>query len=227
MREQGLIRPASSRSRVLPPQVFNDLQGEPARPGLPVNELVLVAARQQAGELFTARERAALVWAEVVTHIADTGAPDTDYQAASAEFNGKELPDLTLRDWADERLPRHTCCGRRCSTESLIVMAWLSLVITGFLEIAFAMGMKSSDGFTRLGPSVFTVAAGLASVVLLSYSLRTLPAGTGYAAWTGIGAAGTAVLGMVLLGDSTAPLRILCLALILARVIGLKVISGS
>jgi quaternary ammonium compound-resistance protein SugE len=78
-----------------------------------------------------------------------------------------------------------------------------------------------------LVPSLFTVATGLSSVVLLSLSLRTLPVGSAYAVWTGIGAAGTAILGMVVLGDSTAPLRILCIVLILAGVIGLKLVSGN
>jgi len=76
-------------------------------------------------------------------------------------------------------------------------------------------------------PALFTVATGLSSLFLLSLSLRTLPVGTAYAVWTGIGAAGTAILGMAVLGDSAAPLRILCLTLILAGVIGLKLVSGN
>jgi quaternary ammonium compound-resistance protein SugE len=106
-------------------------------------------------------------------------------------------------------------------------MAWLLLGIAGIFEIAFAFGMKWSEGFTRLMPALFTVATGLSSVFLLSFSLRTLPVGTAYAVWTGIGAAGTAILGMVLLGDSTAPMRVFCIALILAGVIGLKLVSGN
>jgi quaternary ammonium compound-resistance protein SugE len=106
-------------------------------------------------------------------------------------------------------------------------MAWAALGIAGLFEIAFAFGMKWSEGFTRLLPAIFTVVTGLLSVVLLSYSLRMLPVGTAYAVWTGIGAAGTAVLGMLLLGDSSAPLRMLCIILILAGVIGLRVTSGS
>jgi quaternary ammonium compound-resistance protein SugE len=105
-------------------------------------------------------------------------------------------------------------------------MAWVLLVIAGLLEIAFAFGMKSSEGFTRLVPSMFTVATGLSSVVLLSCSLRSLPIGTGYAVWTGIGTAGAAIVGMAVLGDSAAPMRILCIAVILAGVIGLKLVSG-
>jgi quaternary ammonium compound-resistance protein SugE len=106
-------------------------------------------------------------------------------------------------------------------------MAWTLLGIAGILEIAFAIGMKWSEGFTRLIPGLFTLATGLSSVFLLSLSLRTLPVGTGYAVWTGIGAAGTAILGVAVLGDSAAPLRLLCIALILAGVIGLRLISGN
>ncbi|SDW45548.1 quaternary ammonium compound-resistance protein SugE [Variovorax sp. YR634] len=106
-------------------------------------------------------------------------------------------------------------------------MAWALLGVAGVLEIVFAFAMKSSEGFTRLVPALFTVAAGLSSVVLLSLSLRTLPMGTGYAVWTGIGAAGTAIVGMVVLGDSAAPMRLLCIALILTGVIGLKLVTTS
>jgi quaternary ammonium compound-resistance protein SugE len=106
-------------------------------------------------------------------------------------------------------------------------MAWTLLSIAGFLEIAFAFGMEWSEGFTRLMPALFTVCTGLSSVVLLSFSLRTLPMGTGYAVWTGIGAAGSAILGIAVLGDSAAPMRILCIVFILAGVIGLKLVSGN
>jgi quaternary ammonium compound-resistance protein SugE len=106
-------------------------------------------------------------------------------------------------------------------------MAWVLLGIAGLLEIAFALSMKSSEGFTRLIPGLITVATGVSSVFLLSFSLRTLPVGTGYAVWTGIGAAGTAILGIAVLGDPSAPLRILCIVLILAGVIGLKLVSGN
>ncbi|NUT78480.1 QacE family quaternary ammonium compound efflux SMR transporter [Pseudomonas sp. C1C7] len=101
-------------------------------------------------------------------------------------------------------------------------MAWALLAIAGVLEIAFAFFMKGSEGFTRLVPGVLTIVTGLSSVFLLSLSLRTLPVGTAYAVWTGIGAVGTAIIGMAVLGDSTAPLRILCIAVILVGIIGLK-----
>lgn len=106
-------------------------------------------------------------------------------------------------------------------------MAWALLGIAGILEIAFAFYMKGSEGFTRWVPGVLTVVTGLSSVFLLSLSLRTLPVGTAYAVWTGIGAAGTAIVGMVVLGDSTAPLRLVCIGVILAGVIGLKLVSAN
>ncbi len=106
-------------------------------------------------------------------------------------------------------------------------MAWALLGIAGILEIAFAFYMKGSEGFTRLIPGLLAAATGLSSVFLLSLSLRTLPVGTAYAVWTGIGAAGTAILGMALLGDAATVLRILCIALILAGVIGLRLVSAN
>jgi quaternary ammonium compound-resistance protein SugE len=106
-------------------------------------------------------------------------------------------------------------------------MAWAILGVAGVLEIAFAICMKWSDGFTRLVPSALTVATGLSSVILLSMSLRALPMGTAYAVWTGIGAVGTAVLGIVLLDESASPTRLLCITLILAGVIGLKWVSEA
>jgi quaternary ammonium compound-resistance protein SugE len=106
-------------------------------------------------------------------------------------------------------------------------MAWALLSIAGILEIAFAFCMKWSEGFTHLIPGLFTFVTGLSSVFLLSLSLRTLPVGTGYAVWTGIGAAGTAILGIAVLGESAAPTRMLCIGLILTGVIGLKLVSGN
>jgi quaternary ammonium compound-resistance protein SugE len=100
------------------------------------------------------------------------------------------------------------------------------LASPAFLK-SHAFGMKWSAGFTQWIPGLFTVATGLSSVFLLSLSLRTLPLGTAYAVWTGIGAAGTAILGMAVLGDSAAPLRILCIGLILGGVIGLRLVSAN
>jgi quaternary ammonium compound-resistance protein SugE len=106
-------------------------------------------------------------------------------------------------------------------------VAWTLLLLAGALEIAFALAMKASYGFTRLIPAAITVATGISSVVLLSLSLKSLPVGTGYAVWTGIGGAGVAVLGIVFLGESAAPLRLICLALIFLGVIGLKLVSET
>ena len=105
-------------------------------------------------------------------------------------------------------------------------MAWLLLGVAGVLEIIFALSLKASEGFTRPVPGLLTLAAGLSSVFLLSLALRTLPVGSGYAVWTGIGAAGTAILGIVIMGDSATPQRLLCIALILAGVIGLKLVPS-
>ncbi|OSJ18119.1 QacE family quaternary ammonium compound efflux SMR transporter [Bradyrhizobium canariense] len=105
-------------------------------------------------------------------------------------------------------------------------MAWIILAFAGVLEIGFAFGMKLSEGFTRLIPSLFTAATGLSSVFLLSLALRTLPVGTGYAVWTGIGAAGTAIVGIAMLGESASPVRMLCIASILGGVIGLRLVPA-
>jgi quaternary ammonium compound-resistance protein SugE len=104
-------------------------------------------------------------------------------------------------------------------------LAWIILFIAGLFEIVWAIGLKYTDGFTRLWPSVITVVAMGASVVLLALAMRTLPVGTAYAVWVGIGAFGTAILGMVLFGESREPLRLACLLLIVAGVIGLKLVT--
>lgn len=103
--------------------------------------------------------------------------------------------------------------------------AWIVLVIAGIFETGWAIGLKLSDNFTRLWPSLFTVFSMAVSVYLLSWSLRFLPVGTGYAVWTGIGAAGTAILGMALFQESAAAPRLVCLGLIVAGIVGLKVVS--
>jgi quaternary ammonium compound-resistance protein SugE len=104
-------------------------------------------------------------------------------------------------------------------------MAWFYLVIAGLLEIAWAIGLKYTEGFTRPLPSVVTVAAMIASFALLGLALRTLPLGTAYAVWTGIGTAGTVVLGILLFGEPADALRLGCIALIMAGVVGLRIIS--
>jgi len=106
-------------------------------------------------------------------------------------------------------------------------MAWLALIVAGLLEVGWAIGLKYTVGFSRLWPSVGTVLAMILSFGLLSYALKTIPVGTGYAVWTGIGTAGTAVLGMMFLGESRELLRMVCIGLILAGVLGLKFASPN
>ncbi|MBS1209219.1 MAG: small multidrug resistance protein [Proteobacteria bacterium] len=101
-------------------------------------------------------------------------------------------------------------------------MPWFILIIAGLMEVGWAVGLKYTDGFSRLWPSVGTIAAMIASVVLLGVALRTLPLGTAYAVWTGIGAIGTALFGILVLGESATTLRLVSLALIFAGIVGLK-----
>ncbi len=105
----------------------------------------------------------------------------------------------------------------------MIKMAWIYLLLAGICEVGWAVGLKYTQGFTRLWPSVGTIAAMLVSFPLLSLSLKALPMGTAYAVWTGIGVVGTALIGMFFLGESREPLRIICLALILLGIVGLKI----
>ena len=102
-------------------------------------------------------------------------------------------------------------------------MSWGILVLAGLLEIGWAIGLKYTAGFTRLWPTVGTVAAMVFSIALLGVAMKDLPVGTAYAVWTGIGAVGTVILGIVLLGDSASVARLICVGLILAGIIGLKV----
>jgi quaternary ammonium compound-resistance protein SugE len=112
-----------------------------------------------------------------------------------------------------------------CSGEELIAMAWIYLFVAGVFETAWAIGLKYSAGFTKLGPSIFTGVTMIISFYLLALALRTLPIGTGYAVWTGIGAIGTAILGITLFNESREITRIFCIFLIIAGLIGLKLTS--
>jgi quaternary ammonium compound-resistance protein SugE len=103
--------------------------------------------------------------------------------------------------------------------------AWTLLVFAGLLEIGWAIGLKYTDGFTRLVPTLLTVGAMIVSMVMLGLAARTLPVGTAYAVWTGIGAVGTAALGIVLFGEAATPARLLSIALIVAGITGLKLAS--
>lgn len=106
-------------------------------------------------------------------------------------------------------------------------MAWISLFIAGLFEVGWAIGLKYTDGFSKLWPTVWTVAAMIVSLVFLEYALRTLPVGTAYAIWVGIGAVGTAIMGMWLFNESREIARIVCLLLIVAGVVGLKFVTPS
>ena len=106
-------------------------------------------------------------------------------------------------------------------------MAWVLVVLAGLFETGFALSLKASNGFSRLVPSVLFLVCSLASFTLLATALRSLPVGSAYAVWTGIGAVGTAVAGMVLYGESTEVLRLLSIVLTVAGVVGLQVTSGG
>ncbi|WP_341909115.1 quaternary ammonium compound efflux SMR transporter SugE [Ferrovibrio terrae] len=104
-------------------------------------------------------------------------------------------------------------------------MAWIILLFAGLAEVGWAVGLKYTDGFTRLWPTVGTVSAMVVSLFLLGLALKTLPLGTAYAVWTGIGTIGTVVLGIVLFGESAALLRLACIGMIVAGIVGLKLVT--
>ncbi|WP_181304454.1 quaternary ammonium compound efflux SMR transporter SugE [Rufibacter sp. XAAS-G3-1] len=103
--------------------------------------------------------------------------------------------------------------------------AWLYLIVAGICEIGWAIGLKYTEGFTKLWPTVITVVIMILSFVLLAQAMRTLPVGTAYASWTGIGAVGTVVLGMVLFNEPKDAVRLICIGLIIAGVLGLKFLA--
>lgn len=104
-------------------------------------------------------------------------------------------------------------------------MAWAYLALAGLFEVGWAIGLKYTEGFTRLVPSVLTLASMVVSVLLLGLALKTLPVGTGYAVWTGIGTVGTALLGIYLMGEPATATRLACIGLIVAGILGLKLAS--
>ncbi|AEP08990.1 quaternary ammonium compound efflux SMR transporter SugE [Micavibrio aeruginosavorus] len=106
-------------------------------------------------------------------------------------------------------------------------MAWILLSLAGLFEIGWAIGLKYTQGFTVLVPSVLTLIAMTVSIVLLGLAVRDLPIGTAYAVWTGIGSVGTAILGIILFGDPATALRLACIAMIVAGIVGLKVFSPA
>lgn len=105
--------------------------------------------------------------------------------------------------------------------------SWILLLVAGLLEVVWAIGLKYTEGFSRLLPSVVTISAMIASVWLLALALKGIPVGTGYAVWTGIGAVGTAILGIVLFGEAATAARLACIGLIVAGIFGLKLVSGE
>jgi quaternary ammonium compound-resistance protein SugE len=105
-------------------------------------------------------------------------------------------------------------------------MNWFILIVAGLFEIGWAVGLKYTEGFTRLWPSVWTIAAMIISLGLLGLALKSLPVGTAYAVWVGVGAVGTAVVGVLVLGETLTVAKIACLVLIVAGIVGLKLTSG-
>lgn len=106
-------------------------------------------------------------------------------------------------------------------------MEWIYLVVAGFFECCWVIGLKYTDGFSKLVPSLLTVVAMALSIWLLSVAMKTIPIGTAYAVWTGIGAVGVAIMGMVLFSESRDILRIICLLFIVSGIVGLKIISSQ
>jgi quaternary ammonium compound-resistance protein SugE len=105
-------------------------------------------------------------------------------------------------------------------------MAWVVLFLAGLFEIGWAVGLKYTEGFTRLAPSLWTVASIVVSFALLGLALKSLPLGTAYAVWTGVGTTGTVILGILLFGESTDAVRLACIGLIVAGIVGLKLVSA-
>jgi quaternary ammonium compound-resistance protein SugE len=104
-------------------------------------------------------------------------------------------------------------------------VAWVFLSVAGLFEIGWAIGLKYTQGFTRLAPSLLTLASMALSMLLLGLALKTLPVGTAYAVWTGIGTVGTAILGIYLFGEPATALRLICIGLIVAGILGLKLVT--
>jgi quaternary ammonium compound-resistance protein SugE len=117
--------------------------------------------------------------------------------------------------WQTKRVEYALLCG----------MAWTYLTVAGLFEIGWAIGLKYTDGFTRLLPSLWTIASMILSIILLGLALKTLPVGTAYAVWTGIGAVGTAALGIYLFAEPATALGLICIGLILSGIIGLKLVT--
>jgi quaternary ammonium compound-resistance protein SugE len=133
-------------------------------------------------------------------------------------------PISSLEAWKDD-LPITTSRGDDPALQGGFVMAWAVLFTAGLLEIGWAIGLKYTEGFTRLVPSVLTLAAMAGSIILLGFALKSLPVGTGYAVWTGIGTVGTAILGIALFGEPATALRLGSIGLIVSGIVGLKLVT--
>lgn len=130
-----------------------------------------------------------------------------------------------LKHWDDPDFPVRDADEDDLVTSMEMSMAWVVLVIAGILEIGWAVGLKYTDGFTRLLPTLATLSAMAISLILLGLAVRTLPVGTAYAVWTGIGTVGTVLLGIWLFGESADPVRLLFIAMIVAGIAGLKLVT--
>ena len=138
--------------------------------------------------------------------------------------DGLALPHIWQGRPCLQHDPKEQSLGfrERMLMEGRSAMAWIILLVAGLMEIGWAIGLKYTDGFTRLIPSVLTLGCMVASVLLLGLALKTLPVGTGYAVWTGIGTVGTALLGIALFGEPATAVRLACIGLIVAGIFGLK-----
>jgi quaternary ammonium compound-resistance protein SugE len=147
-----------------------------------------------------------------------------DHDEAMCPFRVGDAAKLVLpaRDDPGCGHPRTGTTRRSARSAKGNIVVWFVLLIAGILEVVWAVGLKYTEGFTRLWPTVGTVAAMVASVGLLGLAMRTLPAGTAYAVWTGIGAVGTVIAGIVLFNEPASAARVACLTLIVAGIIGLK-----
>ncbi|MFN0093965.1 MAG: DMT family transporter [Dehalococcoidia bacterium] len=112
--------------------------------------------------------------------------------------------------------------ARSVAKRSSTTLAWLLVLVAGFIEVAFALALKESDGFSKLWPSVIAMACGGCSFGMLTWALRSLPVGTAYAVWTGLGAAGTVIVGIIALDEPSSAGRLISVALVLAGIVGLK-----
>lgn len=132
-------------------------------------------------------------------------------------------------DFVDNRPPARNRVGipeKRQAKARTVTLAWLILIAAGLLEIVWAIALKYSDGFTQLWPSVIGVGAAMISFALLSFALKSLPVGTAYAVWVGVGAVGVATVGILFLREAASPLRLAFLALITIGIIGLRLVEN-